>query len=123
MSPNEGQVFSATDGITLRWQPVGQLEPDEYYVTTVAYHHLGETWYDETPWLKDTSWNLSDHGYLRDLSDDSQFRWAVQIMRRTGINAEGKPEGIARSPLSEVRTLIWQAASPGGGGTPPPPKP
>lgn len=123
-SPQDGQVFSERDLITLRWQPVGQLAPNEYYVPTVAYLHQGETWYDETPWVKETVWTLSDHRYLMDLSDDGQFRWAVRVMRRTGISEEGRPEGTVASPLSDVRTLIWKAPTEGGGrGTPQPPKP
>jgi len=70
---------------------VGQLAPNEYYVSTVAYLRFGDTWYDDTPWTKDTQWTLSDHRYLLDLSDDSEFRCAVRVMRRTGINSEGKP--------------------------------
>jgi hypothetical protein len=127
VSPFDGQVFSERDKITLSWQPVAQLAPNEYYVPTVAYLRLGETWYDETPWINQpslTRWDLSDHRYLLDLSDDGQFRWAVRVMRRTGINEEGRPEGVAVSPLSEVRTFIWKAPTEGGGGgTPPPPKP
>lgn len=124
-SPTNGQVFSGQDTITLRWQPVGELAPNEYYVPTVAYTHLGETWYDETPWSKETAWTLSDHRYLLDLSDDGQFRWGVRVIARTGINDEGRPEGLAASPLSEVWTLVWKPPSEGGGerGTPPPPKP
>jgi hypothetical protein len=99
------------------------LAPDEYYVPTVAYQRFGETWYDETPWIKETSWALSDHRYLLDLSDNGEFRLAVQVMRRTGINDDGRPEGTPRSPLSEVRTVNWQR--PGGpsepGEEPPPP--
>jgi hypothetical protein len=126
LSPQNGQVFSARDSIVLSWQPVGQLAPDEYYVPTVAYLRFGETWYDETPWSKQPSWDMSSHRYLLELSDDGSFRWAVRVMRRTGINNEGKPEGTARSPLSEVRTLEWKRSGgggDGGGGTPEVPPP
>jgi hypothetical protein len=128
ISPFDGQVFSERDRITLSWQPVGQLAPNEYYVPTVAfspYREPGATWYDETvPWLKETNWNLSEHRWLLDESSDGQFRWAVRVLRRTGINEEGRPEGVAASPLSAVRTLIWKAPTEGGGGgTPAPPEP
>ncbi len=125
-SPPEGRVYSSNDSVVLRWEPVGQLAPDEYYVPTVAFLRFGETWYDETPWTKQPSWDMSEHRYLLDLSDNGEFRWAVRVMRRTGINNEGKPEGTARSPLSEVRTLEWKRSGGGGGGgdgTPEPPPP
>lgn len=124
VSPADGQVFSTRDQIVLQWQAVGQLAPNEYYVPTVFYLHLGETWYDDTPWLKETSWTLSDHAYLPGLSDNGEFQWAVRVIRRTGINAEGKPEGTAISPMSQVRRLIWRPPSSGGGDQPtsePPP--
>jgi hypothetical protein len=125
VSPANLRTFAASDPVILSWQPVGQLAPNEYYVPTVAYLHFGETWYDETPWTKETSWALSDHRYLLELSDNGEFRWAVRVMRRTGINDKGQPTGVARSPMSEVRVLIWRRASGGGGGQatsePPPP--
>jgi hypothetical protein len=65
------------------------------------------TWYDKTPWLKSTFWNLSEHSYLPAQSFDEQFRWSVQVVRRTGVDAEGRPVGIACSPVSEVWTLRW----------------
>jgi hypothetical protein len=117
LAPPDGQKFPGDAEIVLSWQSVGQLPANVYYVITVAYSHFEETWYDETPWTKNTSWTLSEHRYLLDLSDDGQFRWSVQVMRQ--------PAGIAVSPMSEVRTLIWRTE---GGGpskppTPPPPDP
>jgi hypothetical protein len=128
VSPFPNQVFSSRDTVTLQWQPVGNLAPDEYYEIVVAYspsQDPGKTWYDETPWTKGTSWNLSDHGYLINLSSDGVFRWAVHVMRRTGINDKGKPTGVARSPMSEVRPLTWKhgGGGDGGGGTSEPPPP
>ena len=119
LSPEDGQVFSANDEIVLRWDSVGILPENVYYVITVTYSRFGETWKDETPWTKEISWALSDHDYLVDLSDDGLFQWSVQIMRQTGVNAEGKPTGIAISPSSETWSLTWQ----GSGGSPSPPTP
>jgi hypothetical protein len=92
----------------------------------VTYLHAGETWKDDIPWTRETSWMLSGHGYLLDLSDDGRFQWSVQVVQQTGTDADGKTTGIPRSPSSEVRTLIWmRPLSPGQrpGGTPPPPPP
>ncbi|NIV29970.1 MAG: hypothetical protein GWN58_10845, partial [Anaerolineae bacterium] len=88
LSPEEGQVFSADDVIVLRWDSVGILPGDAYYVITVTYSRFGETWKDETPWTRDLSWALSDHDYLVDLSDDGLFQWSVQVMRQTGSDAD-----------------------------------
>ena len=108
----------------LNWTPVGQLAPDEYYEVVVAYLHYGDEWYDRT-WLRETSWELTENRYLLDLSDDGHYRWAVHVMRRTGLNDENKPVGVARSPMSEVWTLEWKRSGGGGGdsGTPEPPPP
>ena len=119
LSPEDGQVFSANDEIVLRWDSAGILPGNGYYVITVAYSRLGDTWYDETPWTKDTSWALSEHDYLVDLSDDGEFQWSVQILRETGLDADGKPTGIAISPSSETWSLTWRKTE----GPPPPPPP
>jgi hypothetical protein len=128
ISPQSGQIFSAGEEIVLRWESVGPLANNAYYRIQVAYLHFGETWYDDTPWTKSTSWALSDHAYLVEdtsLSDDDRFHWAVQVMRKTGNDADGKPTGVPASPLSEARNLTWRKSTGGGGGggAPPPPPP
>jgi hypothetical protein len=120
LAPSDGQVFSDRDEIVLSWQPVGQLPADVYYVITVAYSHLGATWYDETPWTRNANWMLSEHRYLLDLADDGQFHWSVQVMRQTGIDANGRPTGVAVGPMSVVWMLYWRS---GGGETRPTPLP
>jgi hypothetical protein len=87
----------------------GPLPDDAYYVPTVPYSHLGEIWADETPWLKDVTWRLSDHVYLLALSDNGVYRWSVQVMRRTGFDARGRPVGVPLSAPSEVWTFHWGA--------------
>ena len=106
--------------------PVGELPPGAFFIVTVAYTHQGETWYDEVPWTRDTSWILSEHSYLQELSDDSQYQWSVQVVQQTGVDASGQPIGVPLSLASDVRTLLWRRA--GGGddappGTPPVPPP
>jgi serine/threonine protein kinase len=114
--PADGAVFTSDQRVELSWRPVGQLADEEHYKITVAYAHQGQTWYDEVPWTRDTNWLLSEHRYLLDLCDDGRYRWSVQIVRRTGVDADGKPVGTPLSPASEERTLTWQLASDGGGG-------
>jgi hypothetical protein len=120
------QDFRAGSEVILAWKLVGELPPDAYFVITVAYAHLGATWYDDVPWTQDTSWTLSEHSYLQDLSDDGRYQWSVQVMYQTGVGANGQPIGVPLSPPSEVRTLLWRRAGGGGGGpgnVPPPPPP
>jgi hypothetical protein len=106
---------------------VSELPPDARFVITVAYTHLGETWYDDVPWTRETSWILSEHSYLLDLSDDGRYQWSVQVMQKTGVGANGQPIGVPLSPPSEERTLLWRRAGGGGGespeNTPPVPPP
>lgn len=122
LSPADGYVFPPDAEIVLTWQSIGVLPANVYYAVTVSFSHLGDTWYDDIPWLRDTRWTFSEHDYLLDLSDDGRFLWSVQVMLRTGLDAEGNPIGRAISPSSETRSMIWQ--QPGGAPpTPPPPPP
>mgnify|MGYP001819882015 CR=1 FL=1 len=110
----------------MTWQVVGELPPGARFMITVAYTHQGETWYDEVPWTRNTSWILSEHSYLLDLSDDGQYLWSIQVMHQTGVDASGQPIGVPLSAPSEERTLIWRRAGGGGDtpeGTPPVPPP
>lgn len=118
IAPDDRSAFSAADEIVLEWQPVIGLPTDAYYVITVAYSHQGETWYDEAPWTRDTTWALSEHGYLLNLSDDGRFTWWIQVVRLTGTGVGGSLEGEALSEPSDRRGLVWNLPSSGGGGAP-----
>jgi hypothetical protein len=124
LTPLDAETFSEGDEITLSWESIGPLPEDVYYVIVVEYAHLGDTWYDETPWTKDISWRLSAHSYLLELSDDGIFAWSVQVMRQTDVDADGKPIGLGLSPSSEIRRLTWKRQSSGQTvPTPAPPPP
>jgi hypothetical protein len=82
-------------------------------VVSVAYSHEEETWYDDVPWTQETTWTLSQHRYLLDLSDDGLFRWSVRVVRQTGVDANDKPTGVPLGPPSKVWTLIWREEGPG----------
>jgi serine/threonine-protein kinase len=119
LGPPDGQEFAPADEILLEWQPVGQLPSDGFYEVVLTFAPASDpsqTWTDETPWVKEARWRLSEHDYLPGLSADEQFRWSVRVMRQTGTNAEGQPTGTALSPASATRTLIWRRPSEGGGG-------
>jgi hypothetical protein len=121
--PADGQVFAAGDAVVLRWNAVGSLPADGYYVVHLAYTHNGATWTDDTPWIKAIQWAVSEHDYLPNLSDDGRFRWSVRVMRQTGTDARDRPTGVALSPASAERTFIWQRAAGGEPGPGPPPTP
>lgn len=87
---------------------MGPLPANAYYAPIVYYARSPEIWYDETTWVKGTSWALSEHDYLPALSDDSVFHWAVQVKRLVGYDAEGNKIGVPLSRMSKERTLIWQ---------------
>jgi hypothetical protein len=123
LAPEDRQDFQPDAEIVLSWEPVGELPADAFYVVSVAYLHLGETWFDDVPWTRDTSWTLSEHDYLKDLSDNDEYRWSVRVMRQTGTDAGGKPVGVPLSPSSEERLVIWKSQASGGPGAPPPPPP
>ena len=128
LAPANGQYFGSGSPVLLQWTSVGSLPADAYYVITLAYPHGNATCYDETPWLKETSWLVNEHSYLLDLSNDGSFVWSVQVMRRTGEDEHGRPVGVPLGPMSEERSFNWMRSSGGGGGgepepTPPPPPP
>jgi hypothetical protein len=118
LAPADRQEFQEDAEIVLQWEPVGELPADAYYAITVAYSHFGETWHDEVPWTRETSWTLSEHAYLLDLADNGWFEWSVQVMRQTGEDADGKPTGVPLSRTSEVRMLVWNRSSGDGGSSP-----
>lgn len=123
VAPPDGQAYSLGEEVLLDWMAVPGLPVGDYYAVTVAYVHLGETWYDDVPWTQSTSWALSDHEYLLDLTDDSWFSWSVQAMRQTDVDADGNPVGVALSPSSEVWTLRWMGQDGGEAPTPVPQPP
>jgi hypothetical protein len=121
--PADGAQFIEGDNIRLQWAPVGPLAADVYYVPAVTFQHLGETWTDVTPWLKEASWALSDHGYLVGLADGGLFNWSVRVMRQTGVDPVTKrPVGVPLSAPSQVRSLSWRASGPAPIDTPIPPE-
>ena len=117
-APPDGAQFALGEEIILRWQSVGQLAADEYYQVTVAYAPAsdpGATWQDESPWVKEARWTLSEHDYLPGLSADGEFRWSVRVLRQTGSDTNGDPVATPASPASTVWTLLWGATSDDGG--------
>jgi hypothetical protein len=118
VAPADETVFAAAAEIVLQWRPAGTLPEDAYYAINVAYTYLGTPQKDDVPWTRETSWTLSEHQYLRDRADSGRLRWSVQVVRQTGVGADGKPKGVPLSAPSKEWSLIWST-----GGVPalPPP--
>lgn len=114
ISPPDNALVYRDDPVLLQWHPVPGKPADAFYVITVSYLHEGSTWYDDIPWTRETSWRLSDHAYLPDLSDDGLLRWSVQVMRQTGQDPQGRPTGIPLSPGSFSSRLLWLRSNRGG---------
>jgi hypothetical protein len=91
------------------------LAEGAFYEVTVAYSHLGERWFDDVPWLRETSWTLTSHDYLPGLSDDGNYWWSVQVVRQIGTGADGKPVGVPLSAPSEERLVTWRKPASGEG--------
>ena len=124
IAPADGQHFSHNADVLLEWSSVGTLPEDAYYVVTLAYPHGNQTWYDETPWLKETSWQADEHAYLPELSNDGNFTWSVRVMLLTGEDERGRPSGVPLGVPSAQRAFYW-ARRPGSASepTPQPPAP
>ena len=114
ISPPDGAILYRNDVVLLEWYRVQGMPADAFYAVTVSYLHAGSTWYDEVPWTREESWLLSDHAYLLDLSDDGVFHWSVQVMRKTGQDAQGRSIGIPLSPSSFASRLTWMRSTRGG---------
>ncbi len=96
----EARVMGDATPIVLSWKPLKALAPDEYYQVSVDYD------YSESNNLvkyatRDTQLVLPQSLYQT--PNCGIFNWQVRLMRQTGTDAEGQPEG---SPLS-YNSLYW----------------
>lgn len=104
--PPDGSGFSGREAqIILRWDSVGQLAEDEYYVVVILFSHGPDIWRDEH-WVKETS--LQVPAYLPDISSGDRYEWNVTVMRQTGTKPNGMKEGVAVGPASASRSFTWR---------------
>ena len=93
---NEGRVAAGKS--VLRWEAVGALGPNEYYVIEITFPHGEATWQDGA-WVKETTWTVPNYfGFPH--SSTGRYEWRVTVMQRTGTDAAGKPIGQPISPPS-----------------------
>jgi tetratricopeptide (TPR) repeat protein len=88
-------------GGVLRWGPVKELGPDEYYMVEITFSHDEATWYDGG-WVKETTWTVPSY-FGPPHSSTGLYNWSVIVMRQTGTDAAGKPIG---EPISH-KSQIW----------------
>jgi len=113
--PPDGASFSGKEAqIVLRWDSVGPLAEDEYYVVVILFSHGQETWHDEH-WVKETS--LQVPAYLPDVATGDRYEWSVTVMRQTGTRSDGMKEGVPVGPASATWIFTWTVTE----GPPPPP--
>ncbi len=115
LDPAEGETFRGEEAdIVLNWASVGILAEDEWYIlrlrlmTEPVYQH-------PSVWTKITSWRMPASLYPSALAnidpsvkaESHLFRWDVTVVRHTGTRPDGKPDGIAISPMSATRSFFW----------------
>ena len=99
--PDLGTRFMGVqEPIVLSWKPVKSLSTGEYYQVKVDYNY-SETNTTVVYATRDTQIVLP--GSLYDVPNCGVFNWQVTLMKQTGTDAEGQPEG---SPLS-YNSLYW----------------
>lgn len=115
LDPAEGEIFRGEEAdIVLNWASVGILAEDEWYILRLRL--VSEPVYQHpSVWTKVTSWrvpaSLHPSALLKtDSSIETEshlFRWDVTVVRHTGTRPDGKPDGIAISPMSATRSFFW----------------
>jgi LysM repeat protein len=115
LDPAEGESFRGEEAdIVLNWASVGILAEDEWYIlrlrlmTEPVYQH-------PSVWTKVTSWRVPASLHPSTLlrtgpsveTESHLFRWDVTVVRHTGTRPDGKPDGIAISPMSATRSFFW----------------
>jgi serine/threonine protein kinase len=106
--PPDGAGFSGKEAqVILRWDSVGLLAEDEYYVVVTLFTHGQETWRDEH-WVKETSFQVPT--YLPENATSDRYEWSVTVMRQTGTKPDGMKEGMPIGPASVSRSFTWRIA-------------
>ncbi len=115
LEPPDGRPVSWKSTVLLKWSSVGRLAEDEYY-----HLHLerrpeasGQEWYGDYVFTKDTQY-LAEGSFLAPFHPPEEYGqgsvyWWVRVVRRTGVDQNGKPVGIDVGEYSEERTLVLDA--------------
>jgi hypothetical protein len=115
LNPPNDVPISWNYSVLMEWSDVGDLEEDEYY-----HLHLdavrevtGEPWYGDYIFTKETSYRAEEKFLEPFHPPAAQGRavvtWWVRVVRKTGVDENGKPLGVDISAPSEKRTFITQS--------------
>lgn len=109
VNPILGERFvGAQSKIILTWQPARPLAADEYFQVRVDYNY-GEGNPQLTFSTRATSFQLPASLYAN--PNCGVFNWQVTVMRQTGTDESGQPEGVAVSYASLYWYVIWSYPS------------
>ena len=114
LDPPDEQPVSWKSTVLLKWTSVGKLASDEYY-----HLHLerrpeveGQDWYGDYVYTKDTQF-LAEGAFLAPFHPPYEYGrgvvyWWVRVVRKTGEDQNGKPQGVDIGEYSEERILILE---------------
>jgi hypothetical protein len=102
LEPADGTEFIEGNIVTLRWQPVGALAPDEQYAVRLIYQFENQTTYQGANVIE-TEWTLPASLYKQIDGPENLYEWFVVVER---LNDDGS--GTAVSPESEHQTFAWK---------------
>ena len=118
--PDEASFSGRETQVILKWDSVGSLAEDEYYVVVILFSHGPDTWRDEH-WVKETSMQIPD--YLPDVATGDRYQWSVTVMRQTGTKPDGMKVGEPLGRASASRSFTWTVAAAPPPSTPTPGSP
>ena len=110
--PPPGQQVAWRRVVLFQWTSVGKLAEDEFY-----HLHLerrprvtGQSWYGDYVLTRDTQFR-ADETFLAPFHPPAAegigtVYWWVRVVRKTGVDQDGKPVGVDVSMSSEERTLL-----------------
>lgn len=102
IEPEDGFEFIEGNTIVLRWEPVGELAPDEQYAVRLVYNFQNQVTYQGAN-IKDTAWQVPLSLFGQVDGPENKYEWFVVVER---LNDDGS--GTAISPESERRTFTWK---------------
>jgi hypothetical protein len=112
LEPPDGAPFSWKSTVLMKWTSVGELAEDEYYHLHLDVYRQtdGKQEYGDYVLTKDTSY-LAEGAFLAPfhlpaVDGLGRVEWSVRVVRKTGVDANGKPVGVDLSLPSEKRSFI-----------------
>jgi len=102
LSPQNGTEFAGERAvIVLKWESVGPLGSDEYYVVSIP-HTQGV----DEGWTKDTQWQVPAYMYTLGFPS-REYRWSVVVRRHTGFKPNGQKDGPSIGEVSTTWAFRW----------------